>query len=370
MESEVILLTKIKPKAAGTVPTAAQISAGIPIPPLSLIRVLSPGDWEDFTHEWLWYYENAGVYSDVNKFSGPGDLGLDLIAFTAPEGFDALWDSFQCKQYGNALEPGDVFPEVAKVIYHSFTAVPPFNQKERVPRRHVFVSPLGVGITVKRLMKDAQRFKSRVRADWDKLMPKVSAGLSAPLEGELLAWFDGFDFSIFQTVSAVDLIATHQMTGFHAMRFGGGLPPRDPADPPPTSPTTEESVYLRKLFEAYGDNLGKPVASPSDVVPAMGRHYDRQRTLFYSAESLRNFARDRSLKGTFQALQQDIYDGVIDTCEDDHDDGFTRVKEVVKEAGKVAAGGNALYSVSTVADRQGICHQLANEDRLDWIKRS
>ncbi|MBD8687236.1 MULTISPECIES: ABC-three component system protein [unclassified Rhizobium] len=364
------MLTKIKPKATDAVPTAAQIATGIPISPISLIRVLSPSDWEDFTHEWLWYYENTGVYSDVNKFSGAGDLGLDLIAFTDPKGFDAPWDSFQCKRYGNALEPGDVFPEVAKIIFHSFTAVPPFNQQERIPRRHVFVSPLGIGITVNRLMKDAARFKTRVRTDWDKLVPKISSGLNAPLVGELLAWFEGFDFSIFQTVSAVDLIATHKLTGFHAMRFGGGLPPRAPASPPPLAPSTGESVYIRKLFEAYGDILRKPVASPSDAGLALERHYDRQRSLFYSAESLRNFARDRSLKGTFDALQQDIYNGVIDTCEDDHENGFARVKEVVKEAGRLPARGNALYSVSTVADLQGICHQLANEDRLHWIKKS
>tara|TARA_R100000655_G_scaffold29376_1_gene59256 strand:- start:77 stop:1183 length:1107 start_codon:yes stop_codon:yes gene_type:complete len=361
----------ITPKAEKLVASAAQVSSGVPIPPLSLLPILSPDDWEQFTHEWLWFYKDNGTYYDVNKYSGAGDLGLDLVAFTSAKGFDETWDSFQCKQYGHALQPVDIYPEVGKIIFHSFQKTPPFNQGACVPRRHVFVCPHGVGITVGRWLKDSHRFKAEVRKVWEThCVPKITKGLVAPLEGDLLAYFDGFDFSIFDDEAAVDLIATHEQMPFHRPRFGGGLPPVSPASPPPDEPAEHESVYLKKLLDAYGDHQGTPLSNHAELDEALGEHYKRQRVFFYHAESLRNFARDRTLPETFASLQEDIYNGIIDICEGEHADALVRLRAAVSAAGQVAAGGNALFAVSRVADRQGICHQLANDDRLTWVKKS
>ena len=112
-----------------------------------------------------------------------------------------------------------------------------------------------------------------------------------------------------------------------------------------------------------------PELSPDTLDEALGRHYDRQRVLFYSAESLRNSARDRTPPETFASLQDDIFHGVIDICDEDHPSSLACLKAAVVAAGQVSAGGNALYAVSAVADRQGICHQLANDDRLTWVKK-
>jgi len=364
------MLKDITPKAEKATPTAAQVLQGIPIPPVSLLPVLSAEDWEQFTHEWLWYFKNSGIYHDVNKFSGSGDLGLDLVAFSSDTGFDAPWDSFQCKQYKHALQPSDIYPEVGKIIYHSFMRTPPFNQSERVPRRHTFVCPHGVGITVGRWLKDPSRFKQEVETHWEaNCVPNIQKGLVAPLTDDLQAYFNAFDFSIFEDVSAVDLIATHSKTPFYAPRFGGGLPPRPLVDQPPQEPLAEESIYLRKLIDAYSDHKGSRIIVVDELDEKLKSHYDRQRILFYSAESLRNFARDRTPPKTFESLQDDIYHGVIDTCEGNHEDALARLKATVIAAGQVAAGGNALFAASQVADRQGICHQLANDDRLDWVEK-
>ncbi|NUH66543.1 hypothetical protein HTT03_14765 [Sulfitobacter sp. S0837] len=281
------LFSSVTPKAAKSIASAAQVSSGVPIPPQSLLPILSAADWEQFTHEWLWFYKNNGTYHDVNKYSGAGDLGLDLVAFTSAKGFDEAWDSFQCKQYGHALQPTDIYPEIGKIIYHSFRKTPPFNQSARVPRRHVFICPHGVGITVGRWLKDPQRFKDEVRKVWEThCVPKIAKELTAPLEGELLAYFDAFDFSIFDDEAAVDLIAIHELTPFHRPRFGGGLPPVSPASPPPDEPAEHESVYLKKLMDAYGDHLGAPVSNHSELNETLGGHYKRQRVFFYHAESL------------------------------------------------------------------------------------
>lgn len=365
-------LDEIEPTATSLVPTETQILTGIPIPPLRLLQVMSPEEWEEFTEEWLSFDKANGVYHSVKRASGPGDLGLDVVAFTSQDGFAEPWDSFQCKCYDHALRPGDIYGEIGKVIYHSFLRTPPFNQACRVPRRHVFVSPFGVGITLGRLLKDPNRFKEDVRAKWEShCLPNIGSGVSAPLTGALFTYFEAFDFSIFEDRTAVELIEKHTQTPFHAARFGGGLPPRDQSETPPDEPTESESLYLRKLLDAYGDHIGKPLTARNELIrhPELDGHYNRQRVLFYSAESLRNFARDRTPPQTFDSLQEDVYHGVIDISESTYNDALDCLRTTISTAAQLDVSGNALAGVTRVADKQGICHQLANDDRLTWTKR-
>jgi hypothetical protein len=360
---------EVIPKAQAAIPTAAQVTAGIPVPPVKLLQIMSDEDWEGFTEEWLSYHKSQGTYHSIKRYSGPGDLGLDVVAFTDAEGFAKLWDSYRCKRYDHPLTPTDVYGEIGKIIFHSFNRTPPFNQAERAPRRHVFISPFGVGIKLGRLLKDPKRFKVEVREKWEShCVPEIGTGIQAPLEGELLAYFDAFDFSIFEDRTPVELIEEHAKTVFYAPRFGGGLPPRDEANVPPAEPTPDESLYLRKLFDAYRSHLGIPVTTGGDLErrPDLQEHYNRQRVHFYSAESLRNFARDRTPPRTFDSLQEDIYNGVVDVCESTHSDGLARLRATVSRAAQIDVSGNALFGVTKVADKQGLCHQLANDDRLTW----
>ena len=61
-------------------------------------------------------------------------------------------------------------------------------------------------------------------------------------------------------------------------------------------------------------------------------HFSRQREAFYQAEALRVFVRDKVEPGTFERLQDEIYAGVIDTHNEDYDDGYKRVVAVTKAA--------------------------------------
>lgn len=364
-------LTEINPSATPTVPSAAQISRGIPIPPVRLLQVFTPEQWEEFTEEWLSYHKNQGSYHSIRRFTGAGDLGLDVVAFTAEDGFSKIWDSFQCKHYDHPLAPEDVSIEVAKIIHHSFMKTPPFNQAQRVPRKHLFVSPRGSGITVGRWFKDPGRFKNDIRERWQKNgLPKIGKGIGAALEGDFAAYFDNFDFSIFGDKSSVEVIEEHSHTQFHAARFGGGLPARGAVPAPPPAPSPVESLYLRKLFDAYGEHLSENVSDREQLSghSELSDHYDRQRVLFYNAEALRNFARDRTPAGTFDLLKDDMFHAVVDVCEADHDSGLTRLRHTITTAATVDVSGNALVSVTRVADKQGVCHHLANDDRLTWVK--
>jgi hypothetical protein len=189
------------------------------------------------------------------------------------------------------------------------------------------------------------------------------------IAGALADHFHSIDFSIFSSRSLVEIINGHSKTGFHAVRFGGGLPVRPAPDLPPETPTEGESRYILQLFDAYSDHLGVRVTVPEALDPhdILKRDYLRQRTRFYHAESLRNFARDTVPEGTFDALQDEIFLGVVDICEGSHANGFERMKSTVAHASSVAATSNPLVSTVKTQDRQGICHQLANDDRLTWV---
>ena len=360
---------EIEPVAAASTPMAAQVSAGIPIPPVRVLQVMSADEWEAFTEEWLFHHKAQGTYKAIKRYSGPGDLGLDVVGFSTSSGFADSWDSFQCKHYDHALTPTDVYGEIAKVIYHSFKKTPPYNQTCRIPCKHVFVAPRGVGITLGRLLKDPERFKQEVREKWEShCLPKLGINVTDILEGELLKYFNQFDFSIFDDRTCAELIEEHANTVFYTPRFGGGLPPRTNSITPPNVPAEQESVYLLKMMDAYSEYLGKKIDARSDLSAHKNLeiHYDRQRVLFYSAESLRNFARDRTPSKTFDGLQDDIYYGVVDTCESEYKNKFERLRQTVSKAATVDVSGNALVSVTNVSDKQGVCHQLANDGRLTW----
>jgi len=58
---------------------------------------------------------------------------------------------------------------------------------------------------------------------------------------------------------------------------------------------------------------------------------------------------------------------VIDVCESPQPCGFTRVNATTAQAAALSLTSSALLGRVDVADRHGICHQLANEDRLIWV---
>lgn len=205
--------------------------------------------------------------------------------------------------------------------------------------------------------------------NWEKYcLKEITSTAEIPLLGPLASYTEAFDFKIFSSKSLVELIEGHSKTPFHSVRFGGGLPQRPNTHSPPETPADIESRYIRQLLNAYGDYLGVSLITPSelDEHTQLKKDYLRQRERFYHAEALRNFARDNVPEGTFNQLQDEIYHGVIDIYEDTHDNGFARMKATIAQSVSVAATSNPLSTALKTQDRQGICHQLANEDRLNW----
>ena len=338
------------------------VQAGSSIPKPARVRMFSSSEWEEFVEEWATSLQST--YRKVRRFAGPGDLGVDIAGFATDEGFSGLWDNYQCKHYGHPLQPNEVWVEIGKIIHHSHRG------EYSAPRKHYFVGPQGVGTTLERLLNKPDELKRLAAENWDKhCREKIVSTETVSLTGALKTYFDEFDFTIFSSKSVVELIDGHSTTGHHAVRFGGGLPPRPHPPAPPAMPGLSESRYIRQLLDAYGDHLSADLADADALTPhaVLKRDFLRQRERFYHAEALRNFARDTVPEGTFDALQDEVFHGVIDISDDVHVDGFRRMKATVAQAAQVSLTANPLSSVTKTQDRQGICHQLANEDRLTWV---
>lgn len=358
-------LKAIAPTGATSTATASHVASGLPIAKTLRVQVFSAEDWELFTEEYASSLEAS--YAKVRRFGGAGDMGIDIACFVTDQGFVGGWENHQCKRYDHPLRPGDIWVELGKIIYYSFIG------EYTVPKKSYFCGSQGIGTTLEKLLNDPIKLKKKCREEWpDKCAEKITSTKIIPLSDQLLTYFDAFDFSIFSSKSVLELVEGHSKTQFHAIRFGGGLPPRPLHASPTDQPKIEESRYIRQLLDAYGDHSNSNFADIDAIAgsPNYSANFKRQRERFYSAEALRNFARDNVPKGTFSSLQEEIYQGVVDVCETSHPTGFDRMTATVALAASISSTANPLSPATTVQDRQGICHQLANVDRLQWIVKN
>ncbi len=343
--------------------TALHVAVGTPVPKTTRVKNFSPGDWEEFTEEWASSLKSK--YSSVERFAGAGDQGIDVICFLTNGTFAGGWDNYQCKHYNHALTPSDIWGEIGKVIYYTYTGVYP------APRHHYFVAPHGIGTSLSKLLADPARLKEELENNWVKYCAdKITSTKTIAIDSLLKKHIDDFDFSIFSSTSVVKMIEGHVGTPHHAVRFGGGLPSRPIPGAPPEDHSDEESRYIEQLFEAYSEYVSTRLVSGADLqtTPELATDFQRQRERFWHAEMLRNFARDTVPPGTFESLKDDVFDGVIDICNNEHPHGVGRMRAAMTHSGTLNLSSNPLVSVTKIKDKQGVCHHLANEDRLTWVK--
>ncbi len=326
--------------------------------PIVRLRMMSHDAWEDFVLEWAHYLQ--GQYARVRRSSGAGDMGRDIIAHTSAIDNDP-WDNYQCKHYAGPLAPSDVWLELGKFSWYTFRGA--FS----LPRQYSFVSPWGAGPSLSNLLDKPEELRSELLRNWDGYCRTGIRATAVDLTDDLRAHINSLDFSIFRSISPLSIIDEHRATPFYVARFGGGLPERPAPPEPPATAADTESVYIRALLDAYEEHNAATYVTPDDVKEtAVADHFKRSRREFYSAEALREFARDNVPAGTFDQLVTEVHEGVIDVAQMSHVDGFERVLRVVAQAKALNLTSNALILVTRSGDRGGMCHQLANEGRLRW----
>lgn len=350
-----------KPNGSGAVVSAAQVLNGPLILPISRIRLYSPSEWEEFINEWA----ACSLNGEVVRFSGSGDRGVDVAVFLDSGKFNGMWHGYQCKHYASALSPSDAKPEIGKILWYSFKG------EYRAPQSYTFMAPCGIGTKLNNLLNNSKSLKKDLITTWDSACrKKITETAEIPLDGAFLAYVSAFDFSIFLGKQPLSLVDEHRCSPYHLQRFGGGLPPRPLASKPPPSIAQIETRYVEQLLEAYSEREGTLISVPADLKTGtmLHGHFARQREAFYQAETLRVFVRDKVEPGTFERLQEELYLGVVDTSDQDYSDGYERVVAVTRAAQEMQLVANPIAPIALTQDRHGICHQLANEDRLKWKK--
>ena len=339
---------------------ADHVGAGMPIPPLQRVKLFSPAEWEEFLQEWA--HSLKSKYHTVMRCSGAGDMGRDVVGHTGPLSAKKPWDNYQCKHYDHALQPGDIWVELGKLVYYTFIG------EFTIPRQYSFVCPHDVGTTLARLLENPDKLKAGLIEKWEGHCRTGICTSEIKLEGKLKQYLEDFQFQIVSFVPILKLLEEHRATPWYVHRFGGGLPTRPKPTSPPDECGTNEVPYISALLHAYSDHHGSKVEQTTLAqLPKLNKHFKLTRASFYSAESLKAFSRDHLPENEFGRLQGEIQDGVQETYMDEHQDGFHKVIAVSKAAIDMQITDHALLPVLTPPDRRGICHQLANDGKMNWV---
>jgi hypothetical protein len=358
------LFTELPKPSQTPVTVVAPMMAMPPtLTPKQILVHHSADEWEEFIYEWVSALKEAD-YVDVVRMGGSNDRGADIAAFLTMSKTDGPWHCFQCKHYDKAISGTVAYPEILKI--HSAVAE---RQYKVLPERYVFVAPKVGGSFIQLLAKP-----STLRTaffEWaDKNATKLAQEYGeAPLK-RALHLAGQSDFSRFEAGNLDRILEQHSTTPHHVRRFGTRLPDRPAVPAAPADHAPEETRYVQQLLDVYHEKWGCSPNAPDEARAhhKAGPNLQRQREAFYCAEQLRMFARDSVPEGTFESLQSDVYSGVSEVEEDDFPTGYARMKAVLAAARDMQLGSNVLIHYVKPEDRKGICHQLANEDRLTWVQ--
>lgn len=152
------------------------------------------------------------------------------------------------------------------------------------------------------------------------------------------------------------------------------LPWPDPPAVPATPDPNLEAGYTSQILAAISDHLKETVTDPTALSAQYQEEFARHRHYFYGAEGVRRNLRDAVEDGEheFDGMKTDLYDGVVNICESDHADGLVRMRSTLAYAGSFTLNGSVITrfpSIIEAAEKQGMCHMLANDERLHWVRR-
>jgi hypothetical protein len=328
-------------------------------PIVKLIRAYDAVEWEIFISEWQ---RGLQGYHAVKRLGGPRDLGRDVIGLCSAHGCQGEWDNYQCKHYEKPLGVPRACEDAGKIIFHAFRGefVP--------PRYYSFVAPKGPDTALRDMLLNPTKFRDEVITTWNtRVAPKVVEGERNALTGDLAAYVDAYNFASFTYSTLDEVLDDHRRTAYWSSRFGGQLPPPNPGITPEVV-APEETVYVGKLFEVYSETTGVEIACLDDL-SAHGEWQEdlqRQRVRFYDAEAFMATYRDQTEPGTIESFADQILDAIdptLNMVRSAHD----RLSVALSVAAQTVPA-SVLAAQAKIRVKQGVCHQLANADRVTWRK--
>jgi hypothetical protein len=377
---DILVLTLTKAKKAATLEPLAAVSpwpnanarllglgVGLPVKPLDRLAQFSAAEFERFTLEWASDYlsKQIGVF-EVQQRGGAGDKGRDVVVWLdASSVIPRRWHLYQCKHYSTRLGTGVAATEIGKVLH--YTSIGDYAP----PEEYWFVTHLGVTGDLQDHLDDPEKLRAFVLDNWDDYCAdKITSKVKIELGPELRKHVEAFDFSIFRAKQPQAILDEHAQTRFHLTVFGAPLIDRPPPPAPPSSVAPGEVGYVSQLYRVIGGALGISVTQEADFAHALAHRklFERSRITFYCAENLKELARDQMADAEFfNTLLDEFSDGLYHTYTG-MPAGLARLKSTIQAAQAMELGGHVLQPHVKANDREGICHQLANDDRVQWCE--
>lgn len=344
-----------------------------------ILSHVSADEWEEIIRDWVGSAEPS--YHKLSKPGSTGDRGVDVAAFCDEEGYSGAWEAYQGKNYQEGLVFSDVFPEMVKLV----DALVEGDTFKKPPIKYAFVSRKGVKTSLQHLLDDPGGIKTPFINELKKHINKAKQNAKDGEEAKNIHQISKkkytlkqlqdvktyaekiLDFSIFRFYDAADILGGKGQEWYFVSKYQTKL---ERAVGPLRLKDTKQGLYLEKLVDVFKeqDKSCKDVASV-EIHPEYCVEFQENRDSFYSAEVLRKSVEDSVPPNTYDHLKEQIYMGVIPTARGTYKSGLKRLRKVHKKAYQMHLTGlDLIIPIMNPLDRLGICHQLANEDKLTWVK--
>lgn len=341
------------------------IGAGLPVNKQNRLALFSADEFERFTLEWATgYLRKQENVDEVQWRGGAGDKGRDVIVWLdAPNIKPRRWRLFQCKRYDTNLGLSKAGIEIAKVLYYSFKG------DYTVPESYHFVTHKGVTSPFQDLLDDPAKLMAEILSTWDDYSNSITSLKTLSLTDDLKKYIEDFNFSIFRAKQPDELLNEHAKTEYHLVVFGAPLIDRPAPLQPPSVVAETEARYIEQLYDVISAHIKIKVSCVPDFEHSKYHTalFTRSRLTFYSAEGLFELARDQfAIAELFDSLLTEFGDGLFYSYTEPEDDPIKRLKKTVQAAQILQLGSHPLSHHMNSKDREGMCHQLANKDLLNW----
>lgn len=331
-----------------------------PVAPTAQQRLLLMDDvqWESFIERCARQLGVEGHYSQVIKLGGANDKGRDVCGYTVYPAVAGSWDLYQAKYYGSTLSPSDVIGELAKFITNVHEG------SYSCPRRY-YLCALKIGATLLDYLINPEDMRSWILKQWEDKGGNFGS-FKRSFDSGIKEFVEAFPFEVIGRRTPEELLTIHERNESQHWQYFGVLAARGPNPSVPDDPDAIEQSYVGALLRIYEEQLGVNFTSVSAIPSGFKRHFVAQRRLFYSAEGLNRFSRDK-LPGAFDLLLDDVEVGVGGAAATPGTSGMDRLNHTLLLANSVQVTNNPLHQRLQAGDLQGACHHLANQDRIFWI---
>jgi hypothetical protein len=338
-----------------------------------ILKTMDEDTYEELIASWTYWcfkVDGESQYEDVMRIGGAGDGGIDVIAFRNQSTNDC--DIFQCKHYNHPINRSDVIAELGKFLYHVFC------NSLINPKSYYLMAPQNLSGKFTSTYTIPENLKSNILASWNKdIASKIEAKETFPLEGDLKAFVEGFDYSKFKIYSTDKMLADlHNDKNRHIYHQYFGIKKEEIVLKKITTPeetTDYESHYIQHLMDAYNDeHKSDNLTIDSLDGTKYNGHFHRSRDQFWIAESVRKLSEEirPGDVNEFCDLEDDMIHHIADKHEEEYDNAFLHVKAVTDKATSLSIKSQSLISGYLGSGAlKGVCFQLSNEDRLIWKEK-